>query len=105
MAFNPHLSNGSKSAAADAVTTRLNGGSVEVRSGTQPAGPDTAPADGAVLATFTLANPAFAAAVTGVAVLNAVAAVVAAATGVAAWARWYRSPANGSTPEMDCTVG
>lgn len=83
----------------------MNSGSVEIRSGTQPAGPDTAPADGAVLAVFALPNPAFGAAVNGVAPLNAVAAVVAAATGVAAWFRMYRSAANGSTAELDGTVG
>jgi len=105
MASNPHLSNGSKSAATDAVTTRLNGGTVEIRSGTQPASPDAAPSDGALLATFNLPNPAFAAAVNGVAAIGVIAAVVAAATGVASWFRFYRSAANGSTAELDGTVG
>lgn len=105
MANNPHISVATRNAAADAAVGRLTGGTLEIRSGTQPAGPDTAPPDGAVLATFALPAPAFGASVNGVAAANAIAAVQASATGAATWFRAYRSAGNGATAELDGTVG
>lgn len=68
------LPNASASAAADAVVDRLDAGSgagtIDVRVGAQPASANDAPT-GTVLATFTLADPAFGAAANGVATLDA----------------------------------
>lgn len=77
------ISTASRNAAADAIVDLLDAGAaagtVELRSGAQPASANDADA-GTLLATFTLDDPAFGAAATGV----ATAAAIAAVTGVAA---------------------
>lgn len=87
----------SRNAAADAVVDRLDAGAaagtVEIRTGAQPASANDA-ATGTVLATFTLADPAFGAAASGVATASAIAAVVGAAAGDAGWFRAYDSDSN-----------
>lgn len=83
----------SRSAAADAVVDRLDGGAgpgtIDVRTGPQP----TTPADsatGTLLLTFTLNDPAFAAASAGVTALDVDPALTA--TGLAAGdAGWFRA--------------
>lgn len=69
-------------AALDARNALANSGSVEIRSGTA-ADIDSAPT-GTVLATFTLGNPAFAAAASRSSSLNLPAAVTASADGTGA---------------------
>lgn len=85
------LSNAARSAAADAVVDLVDVGGpgfIRVYTGSQPAGPDTLPT-GTLLAEFTLANPAFGAAVNGVATLDAT--PVLTATGLAdGTAGWFR---------------
>jgi hypothetical protein len=86
------LPTASRNAAADAVVDRIDGGSgagtVQIRTGTQPASATDA-ASGTLLATFTLADPAFGAAATGTATLDA--DPVLTTTGVAAGdAGWFR---------------
>lgn len=76
-------------------------GTLEIRTGSQPANPGTA-ASGTLLATFTLPNPAFGAASTGVATLNAVTSVTAAATGTAGY---FRIKNNAGTAIMDGDCG
>lgn len=94
MAF--RLSNAARSAAADAVVDRIDAGSdegyVEIRSGGQPAGPDTA-ATGTLLVTIPLNDPAFGAAVNGVATADVTPepSAAAVATGTAGWFRVYDS--------------
>ena len=61
-----------RSAATDAQTARLNGGTVNVYSGTRPATADAALAGNTLLATGTFGSPAFGAAVNGVATANAI---------------------------------
>lgn len=61
-------------------------GTIEIRSGTRPAGAGDA-ATGTLLATVTLLNPAFGAASGGVATLNDPAAVAGVAAGTASWFR------------------
>ena len=72
-----------RNAAADAVVDLLDAGpaagTVQIRTGAQPATPNTA-ASGTLLATFTLSDPAFGAASSG----TATAAAIASTTGVAA---------------------
>lgn len=91
MAF--RLAAASRSAAADAVVDLLDAGSgaatIEVRTGTQPATPATS-ATGTLLLTFTLNDPAFGAASSGVASLDVDPSITA--TGVAAGdAGWFRA--------------
>ncbi len=77
-------------------------GTIQIRSGTQPADPQTAPGtDAVVLATVTLADPAAGPAATGVATITDPAAVSASATGTATWARFRDS---GGAAVMDCDV-
>jgi hypothetical protein len=70
-------------------------GTIKIYSGTQPATADTA-ASGTLLATFTLADPGFAPAASGVKDLDADPDIstTAAATGTAGWARCADSDGN-----------
>jgi len=101
MATNTRLSNAAAKAACDAVVDLIDGGAtagyVEIRTGAQPADPDTA-ATGTLLATLTCSDPAFGAAADGapggVATANAVTDDSSAdATGTAGWFRVYDSNA------------
>lgn len=86
-----------RNAQADAVTALLDAGSgagyAEIRTGSQPATPATA-ASGTLLATVTLADPAFAAASAGDADLSDPASVNGVADGTAGWARFFDSDDN-----------
>lgn len=101
------LAAGSRSAAADAVTGRLNAGSgpgtIKVYTGSQPATPATSPT-GTLLATFTLNDPAFAAAATGVGALSVSPGLTA--TGVAdGTAGWFRAADSDGNAVLDGAVG
>lgn len=86
------LSTAARNAAANAIAALADAGpaagTVQVRTGAQPATPDDA-ATGTLLATFTLADPAYAAAVAGVAALDATPTLstTAVADGTAGWFR------------------
>jgi hypothetical protein len=90
--------NATRSAAADAAVNRLDGGAgagtVQIRTGSQPADPDDA-ATGTLLCTITLNDPAFGAAVDGVKTADVTPALTAAAvaTGTAGWYRGLDSNA------------
>lgn len=96
----------SRNAAADAVVDLLDVGAsvaagyIEIRSGTQPADPQTT-ATGTVLATVALSNPAAGSAATGAATITDPVAVTGVAAGTATWARIYNR-ANAAV--MDCDV-
>jgi len=81
-----------RNAGLDTIYNRVDAGAaagtIKVYSGSQPATADTA-ASGTLLATFTLADPAFSAAASGVKDLDADPdlSTTAAATGTAGWAR------------------
>ena len=91
-----------RQAANDARLALANGGTIEIRSGAQPATPETA-ATGTLLATFTLPATAFGATnASGVATLNAVADTTGAADGTAGWARVKGS---GGAAVFDGSVG
>jgi len=97
----------SRSAAADAVVDRLDAGAapgtIKVYSGSQPATPATAPT-GTLLLTFTLNDPAFAAAATGVSALDI--APDLTATGVAAGdAGWFRAADSDGNTVLDGACG
>lgn len=82
------LATAPQNAAADAIAALANGGTIEIRSGSQPATANTA-ATGTLLATFTLVSPAFSAASSGVLTLDADPDITTtgAAAGTAGWAR------------------
>lgn len=90
------ISNVARSAACKAINDLINAGStlpngyIEVRSGTKPSNPQAAPTDGAVLAVFSLSNPAFNEPVNGQATANPIAPDSSIdATGTASWFRIY----------------
>ena len=104
---NVRLANTTNQAACDAVVDLIDGGAaagtIQIRSGTQPADADDA-ATGTLLATLTFSDPAFGAASTaGVATASAITDDSSAdATGTAAWARVLDSDSN---TIFDCDVG
>ena len=81
-------------AAVDLLDAGAGPGTIKIYTGAQPATPATA-ASGTLLATVTLADPAFGAASAGSASLTDPASVNAVATGTAGWARFADS--NGVT--------
>ena len=86
------ISVAARNAAADGVVDLLDvggAGTIEIRTGTQPANPDTA-ASGTLLATLNLSATAFGAADAGTATANAISDDTdAAASGTATWFRAY----------------
>lgn len=78
-----------RNAAVDAILSVLDaGGTIDIRTGAQPATADDA-ASGTLLATYTLAAPAFGDAATGTATLDAtpILTTTGLAAGTAGWAR------------------
>lgn len=89
------IATSARNAAAAAVGLLLDAGSgagyIEIRTGAQPATPNTA-ATGTLLATLPLSDPAFGAAATGVITANAITPdSTADASGTAGWFRAYDS--------------
>ena len=76
-------------------------GTIEVRTGSRPASPDSA-ATGTLLVSFTLSDPAFAAAASKSASLNTVASATAVATGTAGY---FRALDSNGVAVADGTVG
>lgn len=87
------ISQAAQDAALDTFTALLDGGYIEIRTGSQPTNPDTA-ASGTLLATITLNSPAFGASSAGVASAD-ISGVndTAVADGTAGWCRAYTSGA------------
>ena len=89
------ISTGARNAAADAIADLSDAGAaagyIEIRTGTQPAGPGSA-ATGTLLATVTLGDPAFGAASTGVCTLAGLPiTATGAGDGTAGYFRLYDS--------------
>ena len=103
---NVRLQNASQQAAMDAVVDLIDAGSgagtIQIRSGTQPADPNDA-ATGTLLATLTYTDPAFGATTTGgVSTASSITDDSSADdTGTASWARNLDSDSN---PIFDCDV-
>lgn len=94
-----------RNALANAIETAIDSdvgaGTVKIYTGAQPTNPDTA-ASGTLLATFTLADPAFGAAASGVITLQG---VPLSTTGAAAGtAGWFRLADNSGDAVLDGTV-
>ena len=91
------LANTARTAMCDALVDLLDAGTgagtIEIRSGTRPANPNTT-ATGDVLATITLKTPAFGSASNGVATINDPDPVTAVAAGTATWFRAYDGDGN-----------
>lgn len=103
MALNPKYTNLAVNTKADAQAALLNGGFIDIYDGTQPATADTAVSTQVKLARLGLGNPAFAAAVAGVAAANAITPDSAAdATGTATW---FRAVKSDGTAVYDGSVG
>lgn len=99
------ISDAARDLAVDAVVDRLDlgagAGYLELRTGSQPAGPGSA-ATGTLLATITLADPAYGSAAVGTAVL---AGAPRSGTGVAAGdAGWFRMYDSDATAVIDGSV-
>lgn len=91
-----------RNAMMDIVRTNLAGGSIQIRSGTQPADANTT-ATGTLLATLTLASPAGSSSSGGTFTFGTVTSDTSAdATGTATWARVLQS--DGTTAVFDCDV-
>ena len=85
------ISTSARNAAASAVGALLNGGTVEIRTGSQPATPGTA-ATGTLLGTLTLSATAFGSPSTGTITANSITGDSSAdASGTAGWFRGYDS--------------
>lgn len=78
-----------RSALADVIGDALDGGSIQIRSGSRPAGPGST-ATGTLLATVVLESPAFTES-GGVLTLVDPDAVTAAADGTATWCRFLNA--------------
>jgi hypothetical protein len=103
MANNPFLADAAAKAAADAVCALCNGGTIQIRTGSQPANANAA-ATGTLLVTLTFAATAFgAASASGVATANAIGSANAVAGGTATWMRAFKS--DGTTAVWDGSVG
>lgn len=101
------ISTAARNAAANAIAALADAGpaagTIQVRTGAQPATAND-PATGTLLATFTLADPAFTAAVAGVASLDATPPLTT--TGVAdGTAGWFRMLDSTGATVLDGTVG
>jgi|SRR5437870_13642104 len=97
------LSAAAANAAADALCALLNGGAVRLYAGARPITADTAISTQTLLASPTFANPAFAAAVAGVATANAIVSDSdAAASGSATF---FRAVTSGGASICDGSVG
>jgi hypothetical protein len=102
------ISTAARNAACDAVVDLLDGGAsfgkIRIYDGSQPAGPGTAIGAQVLLAEFTLEDPAFGSAATGVATLDAT--PVLTTTGVAAGtATWFRALDSNNLAVFDGSAG
>lgn len=94
------LADAAVNAEANALDTLLAAGSIEIRTGSQPATANTT-ATGTVLGTITLLNPAFGDAVTGTIALSVPIETTAVADGTAGYARFLTA---GSVPVLDAAI-
>jgi hypothetical protein len=85
------------------VGSFTNGALLEIYNGSQPATPETAISGQTLLATVTLASPAFGSASNGVITANSISDVTITTSGTAAWFRLFKS--DGVTVIMDGSVG
>jgi hypothetical protein len=102
VALSIRISNEAASAELDAFTTLLDGGSLDLYDGAQPATADTPISTQALLVSLSLGNPSYVPAVDGVADLAAPVSGLCVASGIATW---YRLTKPGGAPVQDGSVG
>ena len=102
MAKNTQLSNVAANAEADAIARLVDNGYLRIYDGAQPANADTAITTQNLLAELRFAATSGPAASAGVVTFSTIAAVVAVATGTAAWFRALKS--DGTTVVFDGSV-
>lgn len=103
MAFNTHYSIASINASLNSRLSPLNGGTLNIYTGTQPTNPDTALSGNTLLASLPLNATAFASASGGVATANSITTATATAGGTAAFFRAFKS--DGTTAVVDGSIG
>lgn len=103
MAHNPTYSVASKNLALDAALDVCNGGYMDFYAAPQPASPDVAVSDSFKAVRLALSPTAFAPAVGGTKVANAISSAVITQTLDVRWYRLYKS--DGVTAVHDGTVG
>jgi len=103
MSKNTQLSDVAANAEADAIGRLLDNGYLRIYDGAQPADADTAVTTQNLLAELRFAATSAPAALGGVLTFSTIAAVVAAATGTAAWFRALKS--DGTSAVFDGSVG
>lgn len=99
---NTNLADLAANTEANALAPLMNGGTINIYSGAQPATANTALSGNTLLVTFTFGATAFGAASGGVITANAIASGTAVATGTATFARILQS---GGATVMDTSVG
>jgi len=98
----PNMSISARNAQLDALASKFNSGTLECRTGTQPASAEDA-ATGTLLATITLATTAFPAASGGVLTMNATASSgTVSGSGTITWGRFKES---GGATICDVSIG
>lgn|SRR5487761_969161 len=97
MANNPHLSDISANAAANAIGALANSGKLDIYAGTQPSNANGTATT--LLASLTMAATAFGAASASVITAGTITSATAGATGTAAWFRLWES--NGTSALFD----
>ena len=102
MAKNTQLANATVNGQGDNLAARLNNGYLRIYSGAQPTNADTALGAQVLLAELRFSATAAPATAAGVITFNAITAVVALASGTAAWFRALQS--DGTTVVMDGNV-
>ena len=102
---NLRLATPSRNAMLTGLASLLDGGLIEIYSGTQPTTANDAPGAGTKLATLQLPNPVEASITNGVLTMGSITEDSSAdATGAAAWARVRGGDTNNETV-FDCDVG
>src|SRR5206468_4948716 len=103
MASSLKLSAAAANVAVDALAALLNGGTILFYTGVQPATANTALTTQTLLGTCTFSNPAFGAAVAGIATANSIAAD--ADVDASGEATWFRAKTSGSATVLDGSCG
>lgn len=98
-----NLSIVARNAECEALSDLLDGGSFEVRTGTQPASVENA-ATGTLIGTVVLDTPAFAAASGGAIILDPPATVTAVADADVNNITWGRFKTSGGASVLDCSI-
>lgn len=104
MASNYKTAADARNSALNALGARLNGGRIEIRTGSQPASISDG-SSGTLLASPTYGNPAFGSASGGSMAANAISSATAVASGDAGYFREYGMGQPDNSPDSEGTAG